>query len=347
MTLAIWLHNLDPILFQIGPIDLPIFGEITLPIRWYGLSYLAGFYVAYLLVKRVCRVGVSTLKPENAADLVVAVAIGIVLGGRLGYVLLYKPEMFVSFSNELPYWDVLAINHGGMASHGGMIGGMIGCYYYAKRHQHNTLYLIDLFAFTAPLGVFFGRVANFINGELLGRPCSPDVPLTVKFPQELFDMPPEQLAEVYAALPPVGTIVPKASYWDAQLVVDLIHQGSAVVRSAVEPFLTARHPSQLYAGVSEGLIVMAVLLIVWSKPQKPGVIAGTFAIVYAIARIGNEFFRMPDAHLMDKEFALYHITRGQWLSALLFIVGAAMVATSLKRQNEKMGGWRKQVGGQG
>ncbi len=329
MTLAVWLHNLSPILVELGPV----------PIRWYGLSYLAGFFVAYLMVKRVCRVGISTLKPQHAADLVVAVAIGIVLGGRLGYVLLYKPEMLWEFSNTLPYWDVLAINKGGMASHGGMIGALLGCLFFAYRHKHNFLYLADLFAFTAPLGVFFGRIANFINGELLGRPCDASFPLAVKFPQELMDADPSLLSKVFAALPPPGSVIPGLLSWDRWTVVELIQKGDAVVSRAAEPFLTPRHPSQLYAGVSEGLVVLAVLAIIWIKPRKPGVIAGTCAMVYAVMRIANEFFRMPDAHLIDKEFATLHITRGQWLSALLLAFGAVLLIVSMKSKSTVMGGW--------
>jgi phosphatidylglycerol---prolipoprotein diacylglyceryl transferase len=329
MTLAAWLHNLSPILIELGPV----------PIRWYGLSYLAGFFVAYLMVKRICRVGVSTLEPEHAADLVVAVAVGIVLGGRLGYVLLYQPSLLLDFSGSIPFWGVLAINKGGMASHGGMIGGMIGCLYYARKNKHDVLYLIDLLAFAAPLGIFFGRLANFINGELLGRPCDPAFPLAVKFPHELTDAPPEQLYEVYAALPPPGSIVPGLTAWDPWTIIELVQSGNAVVARAIEPLLTTRHPSQLYAGVTEGLIVLAVLAIIWIKPRKPGVIAGSFAMIYAVMRIINEFFRMPDAHLMDKEFAALHITRGQWLSALLFILGVAVLILSMKRKTAKTGGW--------
>jgi phosphatidylglycerol---prolipoprotein diacylglyceryl transferase len=336
MTLAVWLHNLSPILVQLGPV----------PIRWYGLSYLAGFFVAFLLVKRVCRVGASPLKPEQAADLVVAVAIGIVLGGRLGYVLLYKPEMLFEFSDSLPFWDVLAINKGGMASHGGMIGALLGCLYFAKRNNQNFLYLADLFAFTAPLGVFFGRIANFINGELLGRPCNPDFPLAVKFPQELLDADPVLLNKIFMALPPPGSVVPGLESWDRWTIIELIHKGDALVSRAVEPFLTTRHPSQLYAAVTEGLVVLAVLAIVWAKPRKPGVVAGTCAMVYAVMRIFNEFFRMPDAHLIDKEFATLHITRGQWLSGLLFAFGAVLIFVSMKKTSPAMGGWlpsRKQA----
>lgn len=330
MTLAAWLHNLNPILLELGPVA----------IRWYGLSYLAGFFVAYLMVKRVCSVGVSTLKPENAADLVVAVAIGIFIGGRLGYVLLYSPDLIWEFSGSIPFWGVLAINKGGMASHGGMIGGMIGCLYFARRNKHDFLYLCDLFAFTAPLGIFFGRIANFINGELLGRPCSPDFPLAVKFPQELVDLPYEQLYSIYDRLPPPGSIVPDLTSWNEQVIIELIQNGNTVISSAIEPFLTPRHPSQLYAGTMEGLVVLAVLMLIWMKPRKPGLIAGSFAMVYAVMRIINEFFRMPDAHIIDKEFATLHITRGQWLSALLFLFGIALATIALKRKSNPMGGWR-------
>ena len=345
MTLAAWLHNLDPILFHIGPI----------PIRWYGLAYLGGFLVAFFLIKRVCRVGVSSLKPENAADLVVSVAIGIFVGGRLGYVLFYQPSLLweFEFSKDLPYWGApfwgaLAVNHGGMASHGGMIGGIIGCLYYARRFKHSSLYLIDLFAFSAPIGIFFGRCANFINGELLGRPCSPDFVFAVKFPQEMLDeMPTEQLYQIYDQLPPPQTIDTNLQYWDPTAIIDLVHRGNMVVTHAIEPFLTPRHPSQLYAAVMEGLIVFAVLAILWAKPRKPGTIAGTFAMVYAVMRILDELFRMPDAHIMDQEFATLHITRGQWLSALLFIAGLIMFIAAQRSKKEPMGGWRgkeKQTG---
>ena len=266
-------------------------------------------------------------------------AIGIVLGGRLGYVLLYKPQMLWEFSNTLPYWDVLAINKGGMASHGGMIGALLGCLFFARRHKHDFLYLADLFAFTAPLGVFFGRVANFINGELLGRPCDPDFPLAVKFPQELLDADPAFLNKVFSALPPPGSIVPGLMSWDKWTILDLMQRGNTIVTKAVEPLLTTRHPSQIYAGISEGLIVLAVLAILWIKPRKPGVIAGTCAMVYAVMRIANEFFRMPDAFLIDKEFAMLHITRGQWLSGLLFIFGAALIVVAMKRKSTVTGGW--------
>jgi len=170
---AAWVHDLDPFLIQF-PKSFPIAG-----IRWYGLSYLAGFVIAWLLIRRVLRVGTQPeatldatgtrrLEPQRAADLVINLAIGIVVGGRLGYVLFYRPELFVEFTSSPPFWGALAINKGGMASHGGMVGGTLAVYYFAWRHKVRPLFLGDLFGFGAPLVLFIGRIANLINAELYG-----------------------------------------------------------------------------------------------------------------------------------------------------------------------------------
>src|SRR5690606_13364210 len=121
--------------------------------------------LGYLIIRRVTRAGISSLDPVEVWDLVLTAAIGIVLGGRIGYVLLYQPSLLTSFSDSLPWWDALAINKGGMASHGGMIGLIVATWLYARRHRHRWRHVIDLTAFGAPIGLFFGRMANFINGE--------------------------------------------------------------------------------------------------------------------------------------------------------------------------------------
>lgn len=321
-VLGAWLHDLDPY-------ALRLWGDFG--IRWYGLSYLVGFFLGYLLVKRVAKVGVSTLKPEHAGDLIVSLAIGIVVGGRLGYCLFYRPELFVTFYGHLPFWGVLAINEGGMASHGGMIGGIGAAWYYARRHGHDLPYLLDLFAFGAPLGLFFGRLANFWNGELLGRAVADDawLPWAVKFPQELWDRPQAAYeAMAVTGLDSVGAII------------QAIQDGDQRVGALVEPILLPRHPSQLYAAVMEGLIVFGVLLWVWRLPRKPGIVGSCFALSYGLMRILDEFFRRPDMHLLEAEFALLGITRGQWLSVLLIAVGVWGVWWSRRRATEPMGSWR-------
>ncbi len=334
---AAWLHDIDPYAIKLWEGG---------PIRWYGLSYLAGFAVAWLLIKRVLAVGGSvTLDPKRAADLVITIAIGIVIGGRLGYVLFYRPELFTEFYNTLPFWGVLAINQGGMASHGGMLGGIGACFYFAWKHKQRPMFLFDLFAFGAPLGLFFGRVANFINGELYGRPCAEDFPLAVKFPQELYELAnvqPERVQEIITEYDNRGGgILFRGPHEFAELANIRIQAGDSDMIALIEPLLTPRHPSQLYAAGLEGLVVFAGLLWLYRKPVKAGVIGAAFCMTYAVMRIVNEFFRMPDEHLRDAEFAAVGITRGQWLSVLLFFLGAVVLVIALKKKDERLGGWRE------
>ena len=315
--LAAWLHTIDPYFVQLWPGG---------PIRWYGVSYLVGFFLGFLLIRRVCRVGVSPLDPKRAADLVIAVALGAMVGGRLGYAAFYRPELFIMWTDGFPWWGVLDMLHGGMSSHGGMIGAVAGGSWFAWRHRQNPLYMVDLLAFGAPLGLACGRIANFINGELLGRLCSPGFPLAVQFPQELLDRP-ELLARFDAAL---GAPAPAD-------VVERIQAGSATLAAAAAEALPTRHPSQLYAASLEGLAVMVVLLIVWAKPRRAGTVAGAFGLAYAAARIGGEHWRLPDAYLPEQWLGL---SRGQWLSMPLAVAGLGLIAFAHFRKTTRVGGWR-------
>lgn len=333
---AAWLHGVDPFLVRF-PDGLFIEG-----IRWYGLSYLAGFFVGWLLIRRVASAGVSTLDAKAAGDLVVTVAIGIVVGGRLGYVLFYAPGLITTTYDGLPYWGVLALDQGGMASHGGMLGGIAACLWFARRHKQSPLFLFDLMAFGAPLGLFFGRVANFINGELYGRPCAEGFALAVKFPQEMGEWPVEQIEPLIAQYNgTTGMIFLKGPYEFVQHMMVRIQSGDPQAAALIEPLLTPRHPSQLYAAALEGLAVAAVLIWLYRKPVRAGLVGGVFCMAYAAMRIVNEFFRMPDSHLLDREFAAVGITRGQWLSVLLFGLGVFVVVLALRLKTPAMGGWRR------
>ncbi len=337
LSLAAYLHRIDPFAIRF-PDGFPMDG-----IRWYGLSYLLGFLLAYLIIRRIATVGRTTLKPASVSDMVVTLAIGIVVGGRLGYALFYKPELFVRFSPTFPWWDLLALNQGGMASHGGIIGAIVASYYYAWRHQHRWTHLLDLFGFTAALGVFFGRIANFINGELYGRPTTPDFPLAVKFPQELDELArrsPELVRPVIARADVIGALRPydEVGIGPIHALQDLVQRGNADVIALVEPILTPRHPSQLYQALLEGLLVFIVLAILWAKPRKPGVVAGAAALSYGIARIIGELFREPDAHI---GFDFLGVTRGQWLSIGPIVLGIALLLTMSRRNTDPMGGWMR------
>ncbi|MEO0514592.1 MAG: prolipoprotein diacylglyceryl transferase [Planctomycetota bacterium] len=318
VPLAAWLHTIDPYAVQLWEGG---------PIRWYGLSYLAGFLIAFLLVQRVARVGVSTLDPRRAGDLIITFAISIVVGGRLGYVLFYKPHLLTEFSGSLPFWGALDIAGGGMSSHGGMIGGLIGAWWFSFRHQQPTLHTFDLLAFAAPLGLFCGRVANFINGELIGRESAKDFPLAVQFPQEVFET-----QDMYDAMTTAyGRELPRT--W-----LDMLQSGNEALQQAAMAVLPTRHPSQLYAATLEGLVVFAVLAWLWMKPRRAGTMAGSFGIAYAVMRVINENFRQPDAHLGLQALGL---SRGQWLSIPLLLAGVAIVVWAVVRKTPAMGGWRR------
>ena len=339
-----WLHNLDPFAIQ-----LPGFvGELLNGgIRWYGLSYLLGFVIGYFIIKRVLSVGVSPLKPEQAMDLVVAIAIGIVLGGRLGYVVFYQPSLFIDFGNSFPFWGVFKINQGGMASHGGIIGGAAGCVFFAWRQKvlakDKLLHIFDLMAFGGPLGLFFGRIANFINGELFGRACPRDFPLAVQFPQEIYETwTPQQRSDLQDFAIEQGVPVSQAQAVD---LVDLstahIQAGDPAWIEYMAQALTPRYPSQLFAGLTEGVIVFAVLLLLYIKPVKAGLVGGAFCISYALMRVVNEFFRRPDSQFIKDSGELPAITQGQMLSIGLFIIGVVTVAIALRSKEEKLGGWMR------
>ena len=173
--LAYYLHDLDPIIFRvydnIGP-------------RWYGLAYVLAFICGYALLGLLAKRDYADLPASRVGDFVTGCALfGVIIGGRLGYVFFYKPEMLREPLSILRVWE------GGMSSHGGMIGLLFFTLYYARRHKLSWANLADNLGVTAPLGLFFGRCANFINGELYGRMTK--VPWAVQFPKELFDHPQE------------------------------------------------------------------------------------------------------------------------------------------------------------
>jgi len=157
--------GLDPIAFKIGP----------LPIRWYSLAYLTGIVVGWWYLLRLLREPGAPMARRHADDLVFYATLGVILGGRLGYVLFYKPWEYFQHPVEIVrLWD------GGMSFHGGVIGVSLGIFYLARRNKLDWLRLHDYVACTIPPGLFFGRLANFVNGELWGAPT--DLPWGIIFP---------------------------------------------------------------------------------------------------------------------------------------------------------------------
>ena len=297
--LAYYLHDLDPIIFRvydnIGP-------------RWYGLAYVLAFICGYALLGLLAKRDYTDLPASRVGDFVTGCALfGVIIGGRLGYVFFYKPEMLREPLSILRVWE------GGMSSHGGMIGLLFFTLYYARRHKLSWANLADNLGVTAPLGLFFGRCANFINGELYGRAAN--VAWAVQFPKELLDHP----AEADRAIAACAQIDPSLTTPEA--IVSAVHRQSQV-KEVLRTILTPRHPSQLYEAFFEGVILFAILWIVRTRTrtrQPNGVLAGLFFLCYATFRIVIETFREPDATLIAG------FTRGQFFSFFLIAIGVAFV----------------------
>ncbi len=270
-----YIHNINPILLEIGG---------PLAIRWYGLSYLLGLIACIFLLRHWSKRGEFDVPQQEVSNFVVLLAIfGVFIGGRLGYVLFYG---FNSFLADPLYafrvWD------GGMASHGGFIGVILFIFWYAKKHDHSFWNLTDNMAATTSLGFAFGRLANFVNGELWGRIT--DAKWAVIFPQEL------------------GL---HYGDYDQPTISKLIETGQ----------LMPRHPSQLYQAFTEGFLVFGIMMLLRCTPwgKRPGALSASYLILYALARIAMEFFREPDSTIY-----FGWLTKGQLYSALM-ILGAATI----------------------
>ena len=164
ITFVLPFPAIDPVAVEVGP----------LAVRWYALAYIAGLLFAWWYIRRLVAnealwQGPPPLKPVDADDLIVWSALGVILGGRLGYVLFYNPAYFAA--NPL---EIVQVWHGGMSFHGGFLGVVLAGILFARRHGISPFTVLDLAGASVPIGLFFGRIANFINGELWGKPT--DVP---------------------------------------------------------------------------------------------------------------------------------------------------------------------------
>jgi phosphatidylglycerol:prolipoprotein diacylglycerol transferase len=294
MVLAYYIHDLSPFLIQVGGFGL----------RWYGLAYLAGFIVGILLYKRLAVLGYSDLRPDQVSDFITMAALfGVLLGGRLGYMLFYDADRF--FHNPLMFFRVW---EGGMASHGGILGLTFYTIWYAHRHHLSFRNLADNLVVVGPVGVFFGRCANFINGELYGRVT--DAFWAVQFPKEILLYTPEHLDRLLAKTSAINP-----SFGSPETVIAAV-SSSQPLRELLAVEIAPRYPSQLVEAGLEGLLLFALLWTLRTRLRLgDGVLTGIFFIAYAVVRILGECFREPDAPLTGM------LTRGQFLSLFMILIG--------------------------
>lgn len=345
MMLASFFNTLDPVILRLTE---------SLAIKWYGVSYIAGFIAGWLILFGLSRRGRTPIPPDRTMDVILALVMGTVVGGRLGYVFFYQPSLLWQFTGTPPWWGVLAINQGGMASHGGMIGIVIACWWVSRGFKDDRgvrvgaspfLHVADLAAFIATPGLFFGRLANFVNGELLGRivspPGEPGPWWAVKYPQELGTrhapaLSPEQSAKLDALLDSVAKPGDSTERALDRLLAK-VQSGSTELARELEPLIAARHPSQLYQALGEGLLLGMLLVIVWLRPRRPGVVMGAFLLGYGVQRIIIEhFWRLPDPQLTNQY--ILGLTRGQLLSVGMLAAGAAVLAIARAQRTPPMGG---------
>ncbi|MBT4566674.1 MAG: prolipoprotein diacylglyceryl transferase [Marinovum sp.] len=285
--------NISPEIFSIT-----IFG-MEVALRWYALAYiiglLLGWRIAVLAANRpaLWRNNLSPIEAVQVEDLLTWVIVGVILGGRLGYVVFYQPMYFLYHPME-----IVMIWKGGMAFHGGLAGVCVAAFLFFRRNLVPYDSGADLLALAAPAGLLLGRVANFINAELWGRPT--DLPWGVVFP------------------------------------------GEAAQACGQLAGLCARHPSQVYEAVLEGLVLGSIMLFLAFRRKalkKPGLITGIFFAGYGIARSLIELVRQPDAQFQSAENPLGYvyelagmgITMGQILSLPMIAAGLFLISRARRR----------------
>lgn len=290
---------IDPILVAVGP----------LAIRWYGLTYVIAFAVAWWLGRRRAALPGSTWKPADVDDVIFYGALGVILGGRLGWVLFYGFERLL----EDPLM-VLRIWEGGMSFHGGLVGVILAEVLFARRQQRRIVDVLDFLVALPGLGILAVRCANFINGELWGKPTN----VAWGFIVDPTNLHPSQRAEALRLCE----------------------------RFSIDPCVLHLHASQLYEGLLEGLAVFIILWVYTSKPRPRLAASGLFLLCYGVFRFAVEFVRVPDEN--RGYLLLDWVTMGQILSAPMIVVGLIMMIMAY-RGSELSGNVRgeKEIGDRG
>jgi phosphatidylglycerol:prolipoprotein diacylglycerol transferase len=241
---AILFPNIDPIAINLGIIS----------IRWYGISYVIGIFLgAYILQKIEKKFKIANLNSKDLENLLSYIIIGIVIGGRLGYILFYTPDTILE-----DFWEIFKIWHGGMSFHGGLIGVIVSIWIFCLRTGKVFMSVTDLISCVTPIGLFFGRIANFVNAELYGRKT--DVSWGVIFPYS--DYHPRHPSQLYEAM-------------FEGIVLFLI----------------------MLCALNFRQYLINKKTIITKQKSISGLLSGVFLVFYSIFRIVIEIFREPDSHI--------------------------------------------------
>ena len=284
---------IDPVIVSIGP-----FGSVgPFDVRWYGVTYVIAFALSWFFGRKRASQPGSTWKPAEIDDIIFYGALGAILGGRIGWVLFYGFERLVQEPTM-----IFKVWQGGMSFHGGLIGVLLAEAILARRRGHRIADMFDFCAALPGLGILSVRIANFINGELWGKPT------TV----------------------PWGFLVDPSKLHPIQQ----IEAESLCQRFGVSPCVLQLHASQLYEGILEGLVLFVIVWIYTSKPRPRLAPTGLFLICYGLARFTVEFVRVPDE---NRGYLLFGwVTMGQILTTPMIVIGIALMVIAYRR-NEPSG----------
>jgi len=283
------LIDFDPVAISIGPLS----------IHWYGVMYLLAFLAFWSIGSRLAasRTWCGWSK-EDVGDMLFYGMLGVILGGRVGYMLVYGHDLLLQDPLSLfKIWD------GGMSFHGGLLGVIVAMGLFARRKRYTFWQVADFVAPLAPIGLAFGRLGNFIGGELWGRLT--DVPWAMIFARATGFAPDRALAMREA--------------W----------------RSGALDHL-ARHPSQLYEAGLEGVMLFAIMLWYSARKRPPGAVSGLFLLGYGCFRIFAEFFRQPDSQIGF--LALNWLTMGMLLSLPMVLAGLVIMLLAYRASGRKPAG---------
>jgi phosphatidylglycerol---prolipoprotein diacylglyceryl transferase len=298
---------IDPVAIDLpGPIDL----------RWYGLGYLVGFAVAYVVLRKLSRDEFLKLDTEAIGDLITALVVGVIVGARVGYILFYD---FANFAqNPL---RLLRIWEGGLSFHGGLAGVLLAAAWFIRKYRIPYRNLIDSLALAIPFGIFFVRCANFINGELYGRVvgAGSDVPWAMRFPTD-----PVALQLLNADRLPMR---------ERELTIGRAYETG--LWDTVMHAVPLRHPSQLYEALLEGVVLGIVLWLIYlwasraGKRLPQGLLSGVFLLGYGLFRSFVELYRQPDIQFRSDNdpigTVLGPFTMGQVLSSFVILGGLLLL----------------------